>query len=113
MADIEKLKKSIEDGIVVYQAIQKDLKDGNLSLIEGASLVLAHGGKAVRLISSLKEIGEEIKDLDGEETKEIVDLIAEQFGGSEDIKEAIALIAGAAGNLNQGIQKLIAAKKES
>ena len=105
--DIDKLKRSIEDGITVYNAIEEDLKDGKLSLIEGASLVLAHGGKAMRLISCLKELGEEIKDLDENETTEIVEMLIDKFGGSDEAKEAITLIAKGAGNLNQGIQKLI------
>jgi hypothetical protein len=110
--DIDKLKQSIEDGITVYEAIEKDLADGKLSLIEGAGLVLAHGGKAMRLISSIKEIGKEIVDLDSDETQELINLITDKFGGSEEEREAVGLIASGAGDLNQGIQKLISLRKK-
>lgn len=109
--DIDKLKRSIEDGLTVYEAIEKDMEDGKLSLVEGAGLVIAHGGKALRLISSIKEIGQEIKDLDDKEIVELVQLLTKEFGGSGEAEEAIILIAKGAGNLNQGIQKLITLKQ--
>jgi len=108
--DTDKLKEAIEDGIVVYEAIKEDLKDGKISLTEGISLAFNHSGKAVRFIGSIKEIAEEIKDLDGEEVKEIIDELSDKFGGSEEAKDAIEQIAIGAGYLNDGIQKLIAIK---
>jgi len=112
MQDIDKLKDAIEDGLTVYTAIKEDLTDGKLSIVEGASLVLSHGGKAIRLISSLKEIADEVKDLDGDEMEQLTELIAAKFGGSDASVSAIEKIAIGAGYLNQGIQELIAAKKQ-
>jgi len=111
MQDIDKLKQTIEDGIEVFEAIQEDLKDDKLSLIEGASLVIAHGGKAVRFIGSIKEIAEEVKDVDGEEMKQLIEELSDKFGASEDVKDAIEQIAIGAGYLNAGIQKLIKNKE--
>lgn len=106
--NIDKLKQTIEDGLEVYQDIEKALSDdGKISLIEGSGLVLKHGGKAMRLIASIKEIGQEVVDLDGTESSELASLLIEQFGGDIEAEEAILDIAEGAGLLNSGIQKLI------
>jgi hypothetical protein len=110
--DIDKLKKALEDSLKVYEDIEQAKKDDDkITFMEGGMLVIKHGGKALRLISSLKEIGEEIKDIDGEEATELSLLIADEFGGSASAKEAISDIAEGAGLLNQGIQKLILLKE--
>ena len=110
--DIDRIKQSLEDGLEVYQDIKKALEDDNkVSWMEGGTLVVKHGGKAIRLITSLKEIGEEVKDLDSAEASEIVELITEEFGGSTEANEAIKKIASGAASMNQGIQELIKLKK--
>jgi ABC-type proline/glycine betaine transport system ATPase subunit len=111
MQDIDKLKQTIEDGLVMYQDISDALKSGDkITLLEGGALALKHGGKAIRVISSIKEISQEVADLDGEEAAELVELLTAEFGESDEAKAAFEDIAIGAGHLNQGIQKLIALK---
>jgi hypothetical protein len=108
--DIDKIKQAIEDGLLVFEDIKKAMADdGKVSLIEGSVLVIKHGGKALRLIGTIKEIGDEITDLDGDEAKKLVEL----FGTNEESKQAISDIAQGSGLLNQGIQKLIELRKGS
>jgi hypothetical protein len=108
MVGIDKLKQALDDGITVYQDVADALEsDDKITLLEGGTLVFKHGGKAIRLIGSLKEIGEEAKDLDGEEASELVQQLVEAFGGTPEAEEALNDIAIGAGRLNQGIQKLI------
>lgn len=110
--DYDKTKQLIEDTIEVYQDVEKKLADdGKISWVEGSSLVIAHGLKAVRTISSIKEIGQEIVDTDDQEAAESAQLLIDHFGGTEEAKEAIILISEGAGKINQGIQKLIAIRK--
>lgn len=110
--DIDKLKAALEDGLLVYEDVEKALEDDDkISWVEGGTLVVKHGGKAIRLIGSLKEISREIVDIDHAEASELVQLITDEFGGSPEAKEAIIEIAEGAGKLNQGVQKLIALKK--
>jgi hypothetical protein len=110
--DIDKLKRTIEDGLEVYQDVvaAKETED-KITLAEGGMLVIKHAGKAVRFVSAIPELGKEVADLDGAELEELVADIAEHFGGSEESIEAIGDIATGAGYMNQGIQKLIALKK--
>lgn len=109
--DIDKLKQSIDDGLVIAEDVDKALEDGKISFVEGSSLVLKHAVKAVRFVSNIKEIGQEIADLDGEEAAEVGRILTLHFGGSEEASEAIQNVLVGVGNLNQGIQKLIALKK--
>ena len=107
--NIDKLKEAIEDGLKVFEDIKEAKEsDDKITLLEGGTLVVKHGGKAIRLFSSIQEIGDEIADLDGEEAQELSQL----FGGSTEAKEAIGDIAKGSGYLNQGIQKLIALRKQ-
>lgn len=111
--DIDKLKQTIEDGLIIFQDIEKALADDNkIDIVEGSTLVIKHGGKALRFISSLRELGEEIIDIDGVELSSLVSKLLERFGGSKEIKEALNDIALGSGILNQGIQKMIAIKKK-
>ena len=107
--DIDKTKESLEDGIEIFMDIKEAAESGDkLTWLEGGTLVIKHGRKAIKFIAALKEIGAEITDVDGEEALELSQL----FGNSEEAKEAIGDIAKGAGYLNQGIQKLIELKKE-
>lgn len=111
--DIDKTKQALEDGLEVTKDVKKALADdGEISFIEGSSLVIKHGGKALRLIGTVQEIGQEIINLDGGEAEELVSIIAEEFGGNTEAIEAIKDIAEGAGKLNQGIQKLIDLKNK-
>lgn len=106
--DIDKTKQALEDGLVVFEDIKKALADdGKVSLVEGSGLVIKHGGKALRLIGTIHEIGEEVADIDGNEAVELTQL----FGTDEATKQAVSDIAEGAGLLNQGIQNLIELKR--
>lgn len=106
--DIDKTKESLLDGLEIYEDIKKASESGDkLTWLEGGTLVIKHGRKAIKFVAALKEIGDEIVDLDGEEAFELSQL----FGGTDEAKEAIGDIAKGAGYLNQGIQKLILLKK--
>jgi len=110
--DVDKLVQTLEDGLTVFEDVMEAKKsDDKITFAEGGMLVVKHGGKAIRLISSLNELWDEVVDLDGEETKTVAEIVAEHFGTSEDVKTAIENIATGAGYLNQGIQELVASKK--
>lgn len=111
--DIDKTKKVIEDGLIVYTDVKEALEsDNKISFIEGSTLAMKHAGKLINLIRTIQEIGKEIVDIDSEEASELTQLLTDEFGGSEATEEAILDIVTGAGYLNQGIQKLIAANKE-
>ena len=109
--DIDKLKQSIEDGLVIAEDVEIALKDGKISFIEGSTLVVKHAVKAVHFVANIKEIGQEIADLDGEEAAEVGKILTDHFGGSPEADEAIQNVMLGVGNMNQGIQKLIAIRK--
>ena len=108
---IETLKITIEDVITVVEDIDEALEDGKLSLIEGATIVLKDGGKAIRIVKVIKDIKDEVVDLDDVEAAEIFDEVSAHFGGSEQSKVAIRHIVEGAAKMSQGIQSLIELKK--
>jgi hypothetical protein len=111
--DVDKLKRTIEDGIVVYEDVVKAKEsDDKITLMEGGLLVVEHAGKAVRFVSAIPELGREIVDIDSDEAAIIVKIIADNFGGSDEAFDGVKDIAEGAGKMNQGIQKLIALKKD-
>lgn len=111
--DIDKLTRTIKDGITVYEDVVKAKEsDDKITLMEGGLLVVEHAGKAVRFISAIPELANEVVDIDSEEAVVIVEDIATHFGGSEEALDAITDIAEGMGKMNQGIQKLIALKKK-
>jgi hypothetical protein len=110
--DIDKLQRTITDGIEVYEdVIEAKKSDDKITIAEGGLLVVKHAGKAVRFMSAIPEIAKEIKDVDGTETSLVVQQLAAEFGGSDEAIEAFEDIAIGAGYMNQGIQKLVELKK--
>jgi len=102
--DIDKTKESLEDGVEIFKDIKEAKESGDgITWLEGGTLVVKHGRKAIKFIGAIKEIGDEIVDMDGEEALELSQL----FGGSKEAREAIGDISKGAGYLNQGIQKLL------
>lgn len=110
--DIDKTLRTIDEGVEVYRDVKEAKEDGKITLIEGGELVVKHSGKAVRFIGSLSEIGDELTDIDGEESEEIFEKIATLFGASDEAVEAIGKIAEGAGLIKEGIEELIDLKKE-
>lgn len=107
--DIDKLERSLNDGIEIWEDVEKAKEDdGVIDWGEKGMIFVKHGHKGLRFAGSLKELADEVIDLDGTEAQ----LLAEKFGNSAEAKEAIGLIANGAGDINQGIQKLIALKKQ-
>ena len=110
--DIDKLLRSLQDGLEVYTEFESALEDDNkVDIWEGSAIVIKYGGKAMRFISALKEIGLEIADIDGEEMSILMTNILNLAGGSDETKDALNDIAIGAGRLNQGMKKLIKIKK--
>lgn len=109
---IDKIIEAIEGALVIIPDIKEAKEsDDKITMLEGGMLVIKHGGKAVRFLSSLKEISEEIIDLDPVESAEIFDLLSDQFGGSDEAKEAIKKLIIGAASISQGLQGLIDLKK--
>lgn len=109
--DADKLIQTLEDGLKVYEDVKEAKESGDkITWAEGGALVIKHGGKAIRFISSLDELKNELIDLDAEETKDLMAIAMDHFGGTDEVKAALEKIALGAGNLNQGIQELIANK---
>ena len=110
---IENLKQAIEDVLEVIPDV-KEAKEsgGKITLLEGGTLVFKHGGKAIRFISSVEEIANEVVDIDDVEASEVFDQLQSHFGGSDEAKAAIKKIVAGAANISQGIQGLIALKEE-
>lgn len=110
---IENLKEVIEDVLVIIPDVKAADDDGKISLLEGGSLVLKHGGKAIRFVSGIGEIAKELIDVDDVEASEIFDQLQEHFGGSDEAKAAIKKLITGAASISQGIQGLIELKKEA
>lgn len=110
--DIDKTVAAIEDLTEVFKDVQEAKKSGDkITLAEGGMLMIKHSGKAIKFIASIPEIGNELVDLDGDETSEIAAILIDKYGGSGEAKEAILDITNGAGSINQGVQKLIELKK--
>lgn len=110
--DIDKILRTIEDVLIVYpDVVEAKISDDKITLLEGGALFIKHSGKAFRFVAAVPEIGCEIIDLDSGETTEIFDKLSAHFGGTEEVNAALRKIANGTGELNQGIQDLIEAKK--
>ena len=115
--DYDKTEQLIDDVLVIIEDVQKKTDEesaGGSKIVwtESLDLVISHGVKAVRSISSMKEIAAEIIDTDEEEAEAAAEKIAAKFGGSKEAIEAIKLISGGAASISQGIQILIELKKK-
>lgn len=108
MYDYDKTMQLIDDVLTIVEDTEKKLADdGEISWVEGGALVLAHGLKAVKTISNIKEIGQEIIDTDEAEATLAAEKIAAEFTDSPEAVEAIKQISAGIAGISQGIQKLI------
>jgi predicted methyltransferase len=109
--DVDKIVQTINDSVPVYEDVKKDLEDGKISFIEAGTLVVKHGGKALRLIAAAKEIGQEVADLTGDEAEIVINTIAEAYGqgNSKAFEGAKHLVKGLA-EIRTGMEILL--KKE-
>lgn len=109
---IETLKETIDDVLEIVPDVKAAKESGGkITWLEGGALVVKHGGKAVRFISNIEEIGNELIDLDSPESEELFDDLKDHFGGSDEAKEAIKKLLSGVANISQGIQGLLALKK--
>ena len=109
--NIDKVEQTIKDALDIIPDIQ-DAKesDGKITWSEGLILVVTHATAGVRFVSNLKEIGEELVDLDEDEAAELYDIVAAKFGGTDDVKAAVKNLVKGAADISQGLQVLLAKK---
>jgi hypothetical protein len=106
--DVDKIVRTIEDSVPVYQDVKKDMEDGKISWLEGGELIIKHGGKAIRLFTSIKEIGQEIADLEPEEAEQVMNEIAEAYGqGDPNATEGAKHIVKGLAEIRTGIEMLV------
>lgn len=111
--DVDKLLRTIDDSLPVYEDVKEAHDDdGKISFGEGSMLAIKHSGKVLNFIRSIKEIGEEIADLDPKEAEVVMEAIAESYGqGNTEVKQgAKELVVGMAG-IRTGIVRIITAKQ--
>lgn len=111
--DVDKIVKTINDSLPVYEDVKKAHDDDNkISFVEGSVLAVKHSGKVLDFVRSIKEIGEEIADMDPSEAEIVMDEIAENYGkGNPEVKQgAKEIVMGMAG-IRTGIVRIIEAKK--
>ncbi len=85
--DVDKILRTIEESKPVFVDVDKALEDGNFNwLTEGGPILVKHGGKALRLVQSAREIGREIADLDGDEAEVVLNAFAEAYAGDNSKK---------------------------
>lgn len=106
--DVDKIVEAIKDSVPVYKDVKAAMEDGKITWVEGGSLIIEHGGKAVRLVMAAKEIGCEIADLEPEEAEEVIKAIVEAYGGDESTMEGVKHIAKGLAELRTGLEILIA-----
>ena len=113
--DIDKLSRTIDDSVVVYEDVDKALEDGKINILtEGAPLVIKHAGKAVRLIQAAREIGNELADLDGDEAEQLMIQIAEAYGqGNPVAYEGASHIVKGLAEVRTGIVIIVEDKKKN
>lgn len=111
--NVDKILRTIDDSLPVYEDVKKAHDDdGKVSFVEGSVLAVKHAGKVLDFIRSIKEIGEEIADLDPSEAEIVMDEIAENYGkGNPEVKQgAKEIVIGMAG-IRTGIVRIAQAKK--
>src|SRR4030043_1420812 len=99
MEDTDKIERTIEDVFEIIPDIEKANEDDKISLMEGGTLVIKHGGKAIRFITSFKEIAKEVIDIDDVESSVIYDKLVVHFGGSDEAKAAVKKIVIGVANI--------------
>ena len=111
--DFDKTLEAIETICDITEDVQKDLEDRKLSLVEGGTLAVKYGLKAVKIVGNIKEIGIELADVDSEEASEATQIVLEHFGGSDEAKEAIKKIATGSAMVYEGTKTLLELRKKA
>jgi len=111
--DIDKTLSAIADGIEINNDIEKALEgDDHLSLLEGGTLFIKHAGKAFRFVKCLREIGNEIVDIDTDESDEVINALSEVYDPQNPlVKSGIRKIVLGAVNIKEGIRELSESNK--
>ena len=112
--NIDKLMETIKEVPEVYQDIKKAKESGNkITWAEGGAIAIKHGGKAIRFISNLQEIGNEVIDLESDEAQELIDGIKAIYTPNDPLVEsgAESIIKGMV-YLKEGIECLVKASKK-
>jgi hypothetical protein len=109
--DFDKTIETIETILDITEDVEKDLEDGKLSFAEGTGLVFKYGLKAVKTVGNIKEIGQELADIDDEEASEATGIIVDHFGGSEEVKAALKKITSGSALVYEGTKALIELRK--
>jgi len=111
--DIDKIVRSIEDGVAIYKDVKEAKESGNkITLLEGGALFVKHGGKAFRFFTSLQEIGEEIVDLESDEAEELIAALTQIYNPEDPlVKEGCEKLLEGALLIKEGIEELITAKE--
>ncbi|MFA5300998.1 MAG: hypothetical protein WC389_22625 [Lutibacter sp.] len=109
--NIDKLVRSIKDGVGIYQDVKKAKEDdGKISFVEGSEIVLKNAGKAVRFISSINEIGKEVVDLESDEAAELVEALVLIYDFDDPlIKSGSTKILEGLLKLKEGIEEIVEA----
>ena len=110
--DIDKLKSIIIRGFDIFEDIEKAKADGEITWSEKSAIAIKHSIPTFKLAVNFKEIWEEVKDIDGEETTELLTLVIDEVDGSQEAKEAFKEMAEGAGKFYSGINKLIELRKQ-
>lgn len=78
--DVDKLVQAIKDGVIVYADYkEKKENDGKVDLTEAGVLAITHAGKALRFVSNLQEIGNELIDIEAKEGADISKALTDSF----------------------------------
>lgn len=111
--DVDKIVQTLKDIPIIYADVAEAKESGDeVTWIEGGTLVVKHGGKLIRFVSSLEEIVEELKDLTTEETSEIIKVIEESYEVSNDqLKIGIMKLIQGAVYIKEGSELVIKATK--
>ena len=109
--DIDKLTQTIVDAAEVIKDIKEAKESGDkITLLEGGALAIKHLGKAIRFISSIQEIGEEVVDIESSEANDLIEAIKNIYDPENgDVEFGAELIIKGMIKLKEGIEKIIAA----
>lgn len=111
--NVDKIVKTIQDIPPVYGDVKKALDDDDhVSLLEGGVIAIKHSGKVLSLITSIKEIGEELVDLDPAEAEEVMNEIAAIAGeGNSEIEQGSKEIVMGMAYIRTGSVRIIEARE--
>jgi hypothetical protein len=110
--NIDKLLVLVDDSAEVYSDVKADLEDGKITWLEAGGLVIKHGAKVVRNVVAMKEVGQELADLDPEEADQLITEIAEKYGaGKPEAVEAAKHVLRGMTELRIGVEALVELRK--